>query len=181
FAIEGFVDQMAANQGMDPIEFRFQRMGVSPKARRVFDQVAQMADWKSKPPEGRARGLAISERSGSLAAGVVEISLNRENGKIRVHKVWIAVDGGTIVQPEAATANIESGIGYGISAALHERVTVKDGAVEQSNFNDYNVLRMSEVPEEIHVSFVDSDAAPTGLGEIGTPFIMPAVANAFHK
>jgi isoquinoline 1-oxidoreductase beta subunit len=181
FAIEGFIDQMAADAGVDPLEFRFQHMGVSPKARRVFESVAQMADWKTKRPEGRALGLAISERSGSLAAGVVEIALNRENGKIRVHKVWVAVDGGTIVQPAAATANIESGIGYGISAALHERVTVKDGAVEQSNFNDYNVLRMSEVPEEIHVSFVDSDAAPTGLGEIGTPFIMPAVANAFHK
>src|SRR5262249_47389746 len=98
FAIQGFVDQLAMQTGMDPLDFRFQRVGVSPKARRVFEQVAQMADWKGKPPEGRARGLAISERSGSLGAGVVEISLNRENGKIRVHKVWMAVRGGTRLQ-----------------------------------------------------------------------------------
>jgi isoquinoline 1-oxidoreductase beta subunit len=85
------------------------------------------------------------------------------------------------VQPEAAKSNIESGIVYGLSSALHERVTVREGAVEQSNFNDYSVMRMSDVPEEMHVSFVDSDADPTGLGEISTPCMMPAVANAFHK
>lgn len=146
-----------------------------------MDAVAQMADWKSPRPDGRALGLAICERSSSFVAGVVECSLDRQSGKIRVHKVWLAVDGGTIVQPAAARANIESGVAYGISAALHERVTVKDGAVEQSNFSDYNVLRMSEAPEEINVTFLDSDASPTGLGEAGTPWIMPAVANAFAR
>jgi isoquinoline 1-oxidoreductase beta subunit len=181
FAIEGFVDQMAAEQGVDPVEFRLQRMAITPKARAVVEKVAQMSDWKAKRPDGRALGFAMSERSGSLGAGVVEISLNPNNGKIRVHKVWIAVDGGIIVTPEAAKANIESGIIYGISAALYERVTLKDGAVEQSNFNDYNVLRMSDAPEELHVEFLDRDTRPTGLGEMGTPFIMPAVANAFHK
>jgi isoquinoline 1-oxidoreductase beta subunit len=181
FAIEGFIDQMAADQGMDPFEFRLQRIGVSPRARKAMETVAQMADWRAPRPEGRALGLAICERSSSFVAGVVECSLDRQSAKIRVHKVWLAVDGGTIVQPEAAKANIESGVSYGISAALHERVTVKEGAVEQSNFYDYNVLRMSEVPEEVHVSFIDSDADPTGLGEAGTPWIMPAVANAFAK
>jgi isoquinoline 1-oxidoreductase beta subunit len=181
FAIESFIDQMAADQGMDPFDFRIQRIGVSPRARRAMDAVAQMADWNAARPDGRALGLAICERSSSFVAGVVECSLDRGSGKIRVHKVWLAVDGGTIVQPEAAKANIESGVAYGLSAALHERVTVRDGAVQQSNFSDYNVLRMSEVPEEINVKFLESEASPTGLGEAGTPWIMAAVANAVAK
>jgi isoquinoline 1-oxidoreductase beta subunit len=181
FAIEGLVDQMAADQGIDPLEFRFERMGASPRARRVFEMAAAMADWKAKRADGRALGVAITERSGSLGAGVVEISLNADSGKIKVHKVWLAIDGGIIVQPEAARANVESGIMYGLSNVLYERVTLKDGAVEQSNFNDYNVMRMSDMPEEIDIAFVDSDAPPTGLGEVGTPFVMPAVAAAFRK
>jgi isoquinoline 1-oxidoreductase beta subunit len=181
FAIEGTVDQIAADQGKDPIDFRLRHMSITPKARRVVEEVARVADWKTKRPDGRALGFAMSERSGSLGGCVVEASLNRENGKIRVHKVWLVTDGGIIVQPEAAKANVESGIVYGLSATLSERVTVKDGVVQQSNFGDYNLLRMSDMPEELHVSFVESDHAPTGLGEIGTPCIMPAVANAFHK
>jgi isoquinoline 1-oxidoreductase beta subunit len=181
FAIEGFIDQIAADQGIDPIEFRFERMDATPRARKVFEAVAKMADWKAQRPDGRALGTAITERSGSLGAGVLEISLNRDTGKIRVHKVWMAIDGGTIVQPEAARANVESGIMYGLSNVLHERVTLKNGAVEQSNFNDYNVMRMSDMPEEIHIAFLDSDERPTGLGEAGTPWVMPAIANAFHR
>ena len=181
FAIEGLVDQMAADQGMDPIAFRLDRMGATRRARKVLEAAAEMADWKAKRPDGRALGIAITERSGSLGAGVVEISLNQDTGKIRVHKVWLAVDGGIIVQPQAAKANVESGIMYGLSNVLHERVTLKDGAVEQSNFNDYNVMRMSDMPEELNIAFLDSDARPTGLGEVGTPFVMPAIAAAFHR
>jgi isoquinoline 1-oxidoreductase beta subunit len=181
FAIESFVDHMAAEQGMDPIAFRIEKMAMIPKARRCFEEVAKMCDWSAKRPEGRALGIAISERSGSLGAGVVELGLNRETGKLRVHKIWMAIDGGTIVQPEAAKANVESGIVYGLSNVLHERVTLKDGVVEQSNFNDYTVLRMSDMPELMEVKFLPSDGRPTGLGEMGTPFVMPAVANAFFK
>ena len=94
FAIESFIDQMAVDANMDPIQFRFERMGATPKARKCFETVAQMCDWKAPRPEGRALGLSISERSGSLGAGVVEISLDRKTGKIKVHKVWVAVDGG---------------------------------------------------------------------------------------
>src|SRR5690606_16022714 len=101
--------------------------------------------------------------------------------KIRVHKVWLAVDGGTVVQPEMARRNIESGIVYGLSSVLKERATIRGGAVEQSNFNDYEVLRMSESPEEMHVEFVANTGKPTGLGEIGNPAIGGAVANAFFK
>ena len=180
FAIEGLVDKLAAAAGMDPLAFRRERLGLNKKAADVFAAVEAMADWKAKRPAGRALGVAVSERSGSLGAGAVEISLDRTSGVIRVHKVWVAVDGGIVVQPEMARANVESGVVYGISSALKERATVTGGVVDQSNFHDYEVLRMSEAPEEIHVQFLDRDTAPTGLGEIGNPFVPAAVANAFY-
>jgi isoquinoline 1-oxidoreductase beta subunit len=181
FAIESMVDQMAADQKVDPIAFRLERMAITPRAKKCFETVAQMCDWNAKRPEGRALGVSMSERSGSLGAGVAEISLDRDAGKIRVHKVWLAVDGGLVVQPGAAKANIESGIVWGVSGALHETLTLKDGVVEQSNFHDYNVMRMSNLPEEMHIAFVERDAPPSGLGEIGNPFLTPAIANAFFK
>ena len=181
FSNESFIDEMASSEGVDPIDFRLQRMSITSKGRAVFEKVAAMSDWKRKRPAGHALGVSISERSGSLGAGVVEISLDRKTGQIKVHKVWLAVDGGVVVQPAAAKANLESGIIYGLSSVLKERATMQDGTVEQSNFNDYHVLRMSEAPEELHVDFVDSKTKPTGLGEIGNPFIGAAVANAFHK
>ncbi|MEJ2121969.1 MAG: molybdopterin-dependent oxidoreductase [Alphaproteobacteria bacterium] len=183
FAIEAMVDEMAAKVGMDPFDFRRERMNLTPKARHLFDMVEKMSDWKRKQRirrADRALGLSVSERSGSLGAGVVEISLDRKTGKIRVHEVWVAIDGGTIVQPDMARANIESGVIYGISSVLKERATFKGGAVEQSNFHDYEVLRMAEAPEAIHVDFAKRDTPPTGLGEIGNPFVGAAVANAFY-
>ena len=181
FAIESLVDQMAVDAKMDPIDFRFQRMSITPKARKCFETVAQMCDWKAPRPAGRALGISITERSGSLGAGVVEISLDDKTGKIKVHKVWVAVDGGVIVTPAAAKANVESAIIYGLSGTLHERATLKDGVVEQTNFHDYNLMRMSDIPEEMHVQFVDVDTRPTGLGEIGNPFIGGAISNAFFR
>jgi isoquinoline 1-oxidoreductase beta subunit len=181
FAIESLVDEMAADQGLDPFEFRRRRMHLTPRARAVFDAVERMADWHTPRPAGRALGVSISERSGSIAAGVVEISLEADSGRIRAHKVWVAVDGGIVVQPEMARRNIESGIIYGLSSVLKERASIRDGAVVQSNFHDYELLRMSDAPEEITVEFLHRDTPPTGLGEIGNPFISAAVANAFHS
>ncbi|MGE0651631.1 MAG: xanthine dehydrogenase family protein molybdopterin-binding subunit, partial [Alphaproteobacteria bacterium] len=178
FAIESFVDEMAAAEGMDPIEFRLKRMSPTPKLAKTFEMVREMSEWGKKRPESRALGVSLSERSGSLAAGVAEISLDKSTGKIRVHKTWMAVDGGTIVLPDGAKANIESGINWGISSMLHERVTIKKGVVEQSNFHDYHVMRMSDVPEEIHIEFVKSTGKPTGLGEIGNPWLGAAISNA---
>jgi isoquinoline 1-oxidoreductase beta subunit len=171
---------MAAAEGLDPFEFRRARMALTPKARAVFDAVEKLSDWHTPRPDGRALGLSVSQRSGSLGAGVVEISLDRARGRIRVHKVWAAVDGGIIVQPDMARANIESGIVYGLSSVLKERATIKGGAVEQSNFHDYQLLRMADAPEEIHIEFLERDTPPTGLGEIGNPFIAAAVANAVY-
>lgn len=181
FAIESLVDQMAVDQKMDPIEFRMDRMAALPKTRKVFEELAKMVDLKAKLPAGHAIGISISERSGSLAAGAVELSLNKKSGKIKVHKVWIAVDGGLIVQPEQARHNVESAIIYGLSGTLHERVTMKNGVVQQSNFHDYNVMRMADLPEEMNVKFVDVDTRPTGLGEIGNPFIGAAISNAVFR
>jgi isoquinoline 1-oxidoreductase beta subunit len=181
YAIESFVDEMAAAEGMDPLAFRLERMHISARARACFEKVAQMSDWKAPRPQGRALGMSLSERSGSLGAGVTEVSLDRETGRIKVHKAWLAVDGGLVVQPEMARANIESGIIWGLSGVLHERVTVKDGVVQQSNFHDYHLLRMADLPEVMQVAFVERDAPPSGLGEIGNPWVAAAVANAFYK
>ena len=181
FAIESFVDQMAVDANMDPIQFRLERMNPTPRARAVFEKVRDMSSWSSPRPEGRALGVSVTERSGSLGAGVAEVSLDKSTGKITVHKAWVAVDGGLVVQPEMARRNIESGILYGMSSVLHERVTIKDGAVQQSNFHDYPVLRMSDIPETMEVAFVDRDARPSGLGEIGNPWVAAAVANAVFR
>lgn len=180
FAIESLVDEMAADQGLDPFEFRRKRLAMTPKAESVFTAVEALSDWHAQRAEGRALGLSVTERSGSLGAGVVEISLDLKSHRIRVHKVWVAIDGGIVVQPDMARANIEGGIVWGLSSALKERATIKNGAVVQSNFHDYQIMKMSEAPEEIHVEFLDRDTPPTGLGEIGNPFIGAAVANAFH-
>ncbi len=180
FAIEAFIDEIAQAEGMDPFQFRYERIGVNKKARKVFETLAEMSDWKTKRPQGRALGMAMGNRSGSLGGGVAEISLDRKTGKIKVHKFWIAVDAGTVVQPDAATANVESGMIYGLSSVLKERATMKNGAVEQTNFHDYEVLRMSEAPEEMHVKFIKSDRKPTGIGEVSNPMVAAAVANAFH-
>ena len=181
FAIESFVDEMAVAEGMDPVEFRIQRMGMGERGRAVFRKVVEMSDWKAPRPAGRALGISISERSGSLGAGVAEISLDRASGKIKVHRTWLAVDGGLVVQPDMARANVESGIVYGLSSVLHERVTLKDGVVQQSNFHDYHVMRMSDMPEVMEVAFVERDAPPSGLGEIGNPWVAAAIANGFHR
>jgi isoquinoline 1-oxidoreductase subunit beta len=140
-----------------------------------------MVDYRAQRPQGRAIGISITERAGSLGAGAVEMSVDEKSGKIRVHNVWLAVDGGVVVQPAAAKANVESAIIYGLSSVLHERVSIKDGVVQQSNFHDYNVMRMSDLPDEINVRFVDVETKPTGLGEIGNPFIAGAVSNAFFR
>jgi isoquinoline 1-oxidoreductase beta subunit len=182
FAIEEFIDRMAEAEGIDPIQFRLEKMSITNQGKRLFKKVAEMSQWSTPRSADRALGVSVTERSGSLGAAVVEISLNRAIGKIKVHKVWMAVDGGIVVQPDAARANIESGIIWGMSSVLNERLTVKNGVVEQSNYHNYTVLRMSDVPEEMHIEFIESEMnEPTGLGELGNPAIPAAIAGAFYK
>ena len=161
-----------------------ERLADGVEDRRQVDAAVgrRLGEMRGEQALGEAPGAAAELEDGirnpQMAAGVVEISLDQSTGKIRVHKVWVVADGGTIVLPDGARANIESGILYGISSMLTERITMKKGVVEQSNFHDYNVLRMSDAPEELHVGFVKTDRKPTGLGEIGNPFIGGAIANA---
>ncbi|MFQ5571779.1 MAG: molybdopterin cofactor-binding domain-containing protein [Rhodothermales bacterium] len=178
FAIEAFIDEIAVDQAIDPYQFRRTLMRNAPRALKVLDTVAEMADWGGAVPMGRARGIAFGERSGSLAAGVAEVSVDVASGKIRVHRFWCAIDGGIIVQPQNAQAQSEGGIINGLSSVLFERITVKGGKVQQSNYHDYPLLRMSDIPE-VEVQFVASYEPPSGLGEASLPVTGGAVANAF--
>jgi isoquinoline 1-oxidoreductase subunit beta len=179
FAIETFLDELAAAAGKDPVEYRLGLLQKSPRARAVVEEAARMADWK-RPRKGRALGVAYSDSWETHVAQVAEVSLDRKTGKVRVHEVWCAVDTGVALQPKNVVAQMESSIMYGLSAALAEKITLKDGVVQQSNFHDYPVLRMDEAPR-VHVKVIVTDNKPGGIGEVGLPPIAPAVANALYK
>jgi isoquinoline 1-oxidoreductase subunit beta len=175
FFSESFIDEMAHAAGKDPYEFRRALLDKKPRHKRVLELAAEKAGWGTPPPAGRARGIAVASSFGSFIAQVAEVSI--EGGKPRVHRVVCATDVGTTVNPDTIAAQMESAIVYGLSAALHLKITFKDGKVEQSNFNDYTPLRMNEMPA-IEVHIVQSNEAPGGVGEPGTPPIAPAVCNA---
>ena len=175
FFIECFIDELAHAAGRDSFEFRRALLAKHPRHKRVLELAAEKAGWGTKLPAGRARGIAVAESFGSFIAQVAEVSL--ENGKPRVHRVVCAADVGTTVNPDTVAAQMESGIVYGLSAALYGRITFRNGQVEQSNFHDYPVLRMNEMPA-VEVHLVPSTESPGGVGEPGTPPIAPAVCNA---
>ena len=174
FVIESFVDEMAHASGRDPVEFRRAHLPEDSRHRTVLDKVAAMANW-NQPAPGRYLGVAVHESFYSVVAEVAELSM--EGGRPKLEKVYCAIDCGIAVNPDIVKAQMESGIIFGLTAALKGKITVKDGAVEQSNFHDYQMLRMNEIPE-IEVAIIDSQAAPTGVGEPGTPPAAPALANA---
>jgi isoquinoline 1-oxidoreductase subunit beta len=179
FAVESFLDEVANAKGADPLAFRLELTKGDARATAVIRAAAEMADWKRNRSD-RALGLAFSEYHGSLSAGIAEVSVNRKSGKIRVHNYWIAVDPGQVIQPDNVHAQLESAVVYGLSAALVEELQIRNGAIAQSNFHEYKVLRMSDMPE-IHTRIVASDAAPTGMGEIGVVTVAPAIANAIFR
>ena len=176
FATETFVDEIAHRQGVDPVQYRLTLLAKTPRGRAVMERVAQMADW-SRKRDGTALGAAYIDYSGTQIATVVEIALDRASGKIKMRNVWCAIDCGVAVQPDNVVAQTESSIVYGIGLALTERISVKDGAVEQSNFYDYVVSRNRDVPP-MHVEVIATDNHPTGVGQMATPTITPAVGNA---
>lgn len=178
FAAEAFMDELAEAAGRDPIDFRMDLLADNPRGRRLLEKVAERAGWGRAPSEGRALGVAFAGYGASMAAGIAEIGLT-EDGMIRVHRFTAAVDAGLIVAPDNARAQIEGGIVFGVSSALKERVTIRNGEVEQSNFYDYEILRANEVPE-IVLDLEPTDGPPTAIGEVGTPMVAPAIANAFH-
>ena len=178
FANECFLDELAAAAGRDPLAVRQQLLAKSPRHLAVLNLAAEKAGWGTVPA-GRAQGIAIHHFfSDAIVAEVAEVSI--ENGKVRVHKVTCAVDCGLAVNPGNVRYQIESGVIYGLSAALYGEITIEKGRVKQSNFHDYPVLRMPDVPVvEVHI--VPSAESPKGVGEPGLPPIAPAVANAVAR
>jgi isoquinoline 1-oxidoreductase beta subunit len=177
FVTEAFLDEVALKRGIDPVHFRLELLKNTPRGRKVVERVAQMANWGQKR-EGRGLGFAFIDYSDSLLAGIAEISVDRTNGGIKVHNFWCTIDCGVPVQPNNVIAQTESSIVYGLGMALTERISIKDGAVEQSNFYDYQVMRMNDVPQ-MHIEIVANGEAPTGAGQMATPLVAPAINNAF--
>jgi isoquinoline 1-oxidoreductase beta subunit len=179
FGIETFMDELAQAAEKDPIAFRLAHL-TDPRAQKVLKAVAEMADWGRKRP-GRGLGVACAYYPGLWfchVAQVVEVSVNKDTGAIRVHKMWAAVDPGVTISPANVAYQIEGGMVFGTSAALHERITIARGEVEQSNFHDYLLLRSDEAPE-IEVKLLpDQNARVAGVGEAGLPPAAPAIANA---
>jgi isoquinoline 1-oxidoreductase beta subunit len=175
FVTECFIDELARTAGKDPFEFRRALLARQPRALGVLELAAQQAGWGQPPAAGRARGIAVAESFGSFCSQVAEVSVTQ--GKVRVHRVVCAIDCGTAVNPDTIVAQMESAIVYGLTAALHGEITLRNGRVEQSNFNDYPLLRSTEMPA-VDVHIVKSVDAPGGIGEPGTPPTAPAVANA---
>jgi isoquinoline 1-oxidoreductase beta subunit len=176
FATEVFLDEIAAKRGVDPVKFRLELLQKTPRAVKVVERVAEMANWGHKV-DGRGFGFAFLDYSGSQVAGIVEVSLDRRTGQIKAHNFWCTIDCGVAVQPDNVVAQTEGSTVYGLGLALSERITIKDGAVEQSNFYDYLVPRMNEVPA-IHIEVIQTDNHPTGAGQMSTPLLTPAISNA---
>jgi isoquinoline 1-oxidoreductase subunit beta len=179
FVVESFIDELAAAAGQDPFEYRRGLLDRSPRAKAVLELAAERAGWGQllASSHGRVgRGIALLHAFGSYIAQVAEIVVSPQ-GEVRVQRVVCAVDCGTIVNPDIVKAQMESGIVFGITAALWGEITIKNGRVEQHNFHDYRMLRLSETPK-IEVHLVASTEAPGGVGEPGTSTVMPAVTNA---
>ena len=176
FATESFIDEIARKRGVDPLAYHLELLKGTPRAIKVVERVAQMAEW-GKRREGRGLGFAYLDYSGSQVAGIAEISLNRASGEIKVHNFWCTIDCGVAVQPDNVIAQTESSIVYGLGVTLTELITIKNGVVEQSNFYDYHVPRMKDVPP-MHIEVIQTVNHPTGAGQMATPLVAPAIAGA---
>jgi isoquinoline 1-oxidoreductase beta subunit len=178
FAMESLIDEAASAAGRDPLEYRRALLAKHPRHLGVLNLAAEKAGWGKPLPAGRARGIAVHESFGSYVAQVAEVSV--DSAEIRVHRVTCAIDCGIVVNPAGVAAQMESGIAYGLSAALMGAIELAGGRVQQSNFHDYQVLRLNQMPA-VDVHIVPSNEKSGGAGEPGTPPIAPAVANAVAK
>ena len=176
FAIESFMDELARKRGVDPADFRRDLVKGNPRAVAIIAAVKRMADW-GKKRDGSALGFAYMNYSGTQIALAAEVGVDRKSGAVRVPNVWTALDPGIAVQPDNIVAQTESSIIYGTGFALFERITTEDGVVAQSGFYDYHVPRINEVPQT-HVELIATDNHPTGVGQMATPLVAPAIANA---
>jgi len=176
FIVESFIDELAHAAGKDPYEYRRALLGKAKRHKAVLELAAQKANWGAPPPAGRARGIAVAFSYGSYAAHVSEVSL-APDGKVRVHKITCAIDCGIAVNPDQVRAQMEGGAVYALTAAFYNAITLDKGRVQQSNFHDYPMMRIAEMPQvETHI--LDSGEAPGGLGEPGVPSVAPSVTNA---
>jgi isoquinoline 1-oxidoreductase subunit beta len=175
FANESFMDELAAASGKDPYQYRMALLKNKPRFANVLKLVAEKAGWGTALPAGRARGIALMEGYDSYLAQVAEVSVT--NGEVKVHRVVVAADLGRMVNPDTVEAQLQSSVNFGLSAALKSSITVDKGRVQQSNFHDFAVIRMNEMPQ-VDIVLVPSIEKPGGIGEPGTALIGPAVANA---
>ena len=176
--MESMMDDLAKQAGKDPVEFRREYLAKHPRILKVLNTAAEKSGWGSALPTGRARGIAVHESFGSVCAHVAEVSV--DNGQIKVHRVTSAIDCGLAVNPLSIIAQVEGAMVFGLSAALYGKVTLKDGVVDQSNFHDYPVLRINEMPV-VDVHLVASTEPPGGIGEPVTATTGPSVANAIFN
>lgn len=178
FAAESFIDEIAFSRGADPVEFRLDLLRKLPAEQEVLRAAAQMAGWKTGEKAGR--GVSFVTNAGTYMATVARVEVDRATGAIRVPEIWIAADVGVAISPRNLDAQLQSAVIHSLSNLLKERITFKNGAVQQSNFYDYQVLRMSEAPE-VHTHIVPSTRNPVGIGDLGGIGVGPAVANAFFS
>ncbi|MEW8624776.1 MAG: xanthine dehydrogenase family protein molybdopterin-binding subunit [Candidatus Thiodiazotropha sp.] len=177
FAVESFIDELAVKAGQDPLAYRRKLLRNHPRHLGVLNLAAEKAGWGEPMGRNRGQGIAVHESFNSYVAQVAEVSVRRN--VISVDRVVIAVDCGVAINPDVIEAQMEGGMGFGLSAALYSELTFREGRIEQSNFQDYRILRIDQMPEvEVHI--VASAEPPTGVGEPATPVIAPAVANAVY-
>jgi isoquinoline 1-oxidoreductase beta subunit len=176
FVTESFVDELAAAAKQDPIAYRRALLDRNPRAKAVLDLVAEKSGWGQPLPKGHGRGVSIQNAFGSILAEVAEVEVGKD-GSVRVHRVVCAMDCGTAVNPDTVEAQLQSGVMFGTTAALYGEITIKNGRVEQSNFDTYQILRMNEAPV-VEVHLVKSLEPPGGMGENGVSAMVPAIANA---
>ncbi|MDE0514183.1 MAG: molybdopterin-dependent oxidoreductase [Gammaproteobacteria bacterium] len=178
FAVESFIDEIAAEQGADALEFRLRHLQGSQRAQRVLDAAAGMAGWSRSRENDRELGIAFAEYHHTLIAGIAEISL--EGDLIRVHDIWVAIDPGVAVQPDNIRAQVMGAVVYGVGSALTERITFRNGRVQQANFDDYPVPTMADSPR-VHMEILPGGDEPSAVGQTGAVLVAPAIANAFER
>jgi isoquinoline 1-oxidoreductase beta subunit len=191
FAVQSFIDEIAAAAKKDPVELRRQLIAAKPapvpadsdekpvnveRLRRVLDLAAEKAGWGKPMPSGRGRGIAALSSWGSYVANVAEVTIGKD-GTIRVDRMVVAIDCGQVINPDMVSAQMEGGVVFGLTSALYDEITIENGAVRQTNFDNYPMMRITDMPK-VEVHMVPSHETPGGIGEPAVPCAAPAVANA---
>jgi isoquinoline 1-oxidoreductase subunit beta len=179
YAVEAFLDEVAEAAGKDPVALRLDLLKDHPRHVAALKLAAEKAGWGLAPAAGRFRGVALAESFNTVVAQIAEISIPKP-GRVKVERVVCAVDCGTAINPDQVAAQMQGGIGFGLSSILGEEITMSKGVVDQANYDTYTPLRIDQMPN-IDVYIVPSDAPPTGAGEPGVPPIGPALANAVYQ